>query len=193
MIRRLYDWTLAKAAHPLAERWLAGLSFAESSVFPIPPDVVLIPMCLARPRRAWRFAAICTIASVLGALLGYAIGALLFDTVGRWVLDLYGAQEQFAAVRDRFVANGWLWVLVAGFTPLPFKVVTIAAGATGLPLSVLIGAAAISRAGRFFLVAGLLRWLGEPARVFLERHFGVVTIAVAIVGIAGFLAIRYLV
>ncbi len=191
MIRRLYDWTLAKAAHPLAERWLALLSFLESSVFPIPPDIVLIPMCLARPRRAWRFAAICTIASVLGAVLGYAIGALLFDTIGRWVLDLYGAQAQFAAVRERFVASGWLWVLVAGFTPLPFKLVTIAAGATGLPLPVLIGAAAISRAGRFFLVAGLLRWLGEPARVFLERHFGLATIAVAIVGMAGFVAIRY--
>lgn len=192
MIRRLYDWTLAKAAHPLAERWLALLSFLESSVFPIPPDIVLIPMCIARPRRAWRFAAICTLASVLGAVLGYAIGALLFDTIGRWVLDLYGAQAQFAAVRERFVASGWLWVLVAGFTPLPFKLVTIAAGATGLSLPVLIGAAAISRAGRFFLVAGLLRWLGEPGRVFLERHFGLVTIAVAVVGIAGFVAIRYL-
>ena len=192
MIRRLYDWTLAKAAHPMAERWLALLSFLESSVFPIPPDIVLIPMCLARPRRAWRFAAICTLASVLGAVLGYAIGAALFDTVGRWVLDLYGAQAQFAAVRERFVASGWLWVLVAGFTPLPFKLVTIAAGATGLPLPVLLGAAAISRAGRFFIVAGLLRWLGEPARIFLERHFGLITIAVAVVGIAGFVAIRYL-
>ena len=126
-------------------------------------------------------------------MLGYAIGAALFDTVGRRVLELYGAQEQFAAVRDRFGASGWLWVLVAGFTPLPFKVVTIAAGATGLPLPVLLGAAAVSRAGRFFLVAGLLRWLGEPARVFLERHFGLVTIAFAVVGIAGFVAVRYLV
>lgn len=192
MLRRLYDWTLAKAAHPLAERWLALLSFLESSVFPIPPDVVLIPMCLARPLRAWRYAAICTIASVLGALLGYAIGAFLYDTVGRWVLDLYGAQAKFDAARERFVASGWLWVLVAGFTPLPFKVVTIAAGAAGLPLPVLIGAAAVSRAGRFFLEAALLRYLGEPARAFIERHFGLLTIAVAVVGIAGFVAVKYI-
>lgn len=192
MLRRLYDWTLAKAAHPLAERWLAVLSFLESSVFPIPPDIVLIPMSLARPRRAWRYATICTLASVLGAVLGYAIGALLFDTVGRWVLHLYGAEVQFEAIRARFVANGWLWVLVAGFTPLPFKLVTIAAGATSLPLPVLLGAAAISRAGRFFLEAALLRYLGEPARVFIERHFGLLTVAVAVVGIGGFVAVKYL-
>ena len=192
MIRRLYDWTLAKAAHPLAERWLALLSFAESSVFPIPPDIVLIPMCLARPPRAWRYAAICTAASVLGALLGYAIGAFLFETVGRPVLDVYGLTHAFDTFRTEFVARGWLYVLLAGFTPLPFKVVTIAAGATALPLPVLVGAAIVSRSARFGIEAGLLRWLGEPARRLLERHFGLVTVAVAAVGIAGFLALKYI-
>ncbi len=192
MLRRLYDWTLAKAAHPLAARWLALVSFAESSVFPIPPDIMLIPMCLARPRRAWRYAAIATAASVLGALAGYAIGALLFEQVGAPVLSFYGLTDAFDGFRAEFVARGWLYVLLAGFTPLPFKVVTIAAGATALPLPVLLGAALISRSARFGLEAGLLRWLGEPARRLIERHFGWLTVAAAVVGIGGFLALRAL-
>ena len=192
MLRRLYDWTLAKAAHPLAERWLAGLSFAESSVFPIPPDIVLIPMCLADPRRAWRYAAICTVASVLGALLGYAIGAFLFDAVGRPVLAFYGLSEGFEEFRERFLAGGWLFVLVAGFSPVPFKLATIASGAVGLPLPVLLAAAAISRAARFGAEAALLRWLGEPARALIERHFGLLTLAVAVIGVGGFVAVKYL-
>lgn len=192
MIRRLYDWTLAKAAHPLAERWLALLSFLESSVFPIPPDIVLIPMCLAQPRRAWRYAAICTVASVLGALLGYVIGALLFESVGRWVLDLYGLQDAFEAFRSKFLAGGLLFVLVAGFSPVPFKLATIASGAVGLPLPVLLGAAFVSRAARFGLEAALLRWFGEPARALIERHFGLLTLAVAVIGVGGFVAVRYL-
>ena len=192
MLRRLYDWTLAKAAHPLAERWLALVSFVESSVFPIPPDIMLIPMCLARPHRAWRYAAICTVASVAGALLGYAIGAFLFETVGRWILDLYGLRGAFDGFQAEFVARGWLYVLLAGFTPLPFKVVTIAAGAVSLPLPVLVGAAIVSRSARFGLEAGLLRWLGEPAKALIERHFGLLTVLVAVVGIGGFVALKYL-
>ena len=193
MLRRLYDWTLAKAAHPLAERWLALLSFAESSVFPIPPDIVLIPMCLAQPRRAWRYAAICTVASVLGALLGYAIGAFLFEAVGRPVLEFYGLSQAFEDFRDRFLAGGLLFVLVAGFSPVPFKLATIASGAVGLPLPVLLGAALISRSARFGLEAALLRWFGEPARVLIERHFGLLTLLAAVVGVGGFVAVRYLI
>ncbi len=192
MLRRLYDWTLAKAAHPLATRWLALVSFLESSVFPIPPDIMLIPMCLAQPRRAWRYAVVCAAASVLGALLGYAIGAFLFEAVGGPVLALYGLTGAFDAFRAEFVARGWLYVLLAGFTPLPFKVVTIAAGATALPLPVLVGAAIVSRSARFGVEAALLRWLGEPARRLLERHFGLVTVAVAAVGVGGFVALKYL-
>ena len=130
MLRRLYDWTLEKAAHRHAERWLAAISFIESSFFPIPPDVVLGPMCLARPDKAFRYALICTIASVIGALLGYAIGMFLFDTVGQWIIGLYGLEKEFAGFADSFNDQGWAIVLLAGFTPLPFKVITIAAGAT---------------------------------------------------------------
>ena len=192
MLKRLYHWTLAKAAHPLAERWLAGVAFAESSFFPIPPDIMLIPMCLARPDRAFRYASICSIASVLGALLGYAIGYFLFAGVGEPILELYGLSGEFAAFSERFNDQGWLIVLVAGFTPLPFKVITIAAGATAMPLHILIFAAIVSRAGRFFLVAGLLWRFGEPMKAVIEKHFGVFTAAVAVVGIGGFFAVEYL-
>lgn len=192
MLKRLYHWTLAKAAHPLAERWLAGIAFAESSFFPIPPDIMLIPMCLARPERAFRFALICTIASVVGSLLGYAIGYFLFASVGEPLLKLYGLNGEFAAFSQRFNDQGWLIVLAAGFTPLPFKVITIAAGATAMPLYVLIAAAVIARSARFFIVAGLIWRFGEPMKAVIEKHFGAMTLAVAVVGIGGFVAVKYL-
>ena len=192
MLRRLYHWTLEKAAHPLAERWLALIAFIESSVFPIPPDVMLIPMCLARPERAFRYALICTAASVLGALLGYAIGYFLFEAVGGPVLGFYGLSEEFDVFSANFNEQGWLIVLVAGFTPLPFKVITIAAGATAMPLYILLIAAIVSRAARFFLIAALLWRFGEPVKALIERHFALLTTIVAIVGIGGFVAVRYL-
>ncbi len=192
MLKRLYRWTLAKAAHPLAERWLAAVSFIESSFFPIPPDIMLIPMCLARPDKAFRYALICTIASVLGALLGYAIGYFLFASIGAPILDFYGLSGEFDAFSARFNEQGWLIVLAAGFTPLPFKVITIAAGATAMPLYVLVFASVIARAARFFLVATLLWKFGEPIKALIERYFGLITTAVLIVGIGGFVAVRYL-
>ncbi len=192
MLKRLYNWTLEKAAHPLAERWLAAVSFIESSFFPIPPDVMLLPMCLSRPERAFRFAFICTVASVLGALLGYAIGYFLFASVGEPILSFYGLSEEFEAFSTRFNEQGWLIVLAAGFTPLPFKVITIAAGATAMPLHILIIAAIIARSARFFLVAALLWKFGEPIKELIDRYFGIVTTAVLIVGIGGFVAVRHL-
>lgn len=193
MLNRLYQWTLDKAAHPHAERWLAGISFLESSFFPIPPDVVLAPMCLSRPQAAFRFAFICTVASVLGALLGYAIGYFLFDTVGEPILGFYGYEAQFAAFREEFNANGWLIVLLAGFTPLPFKVITIAAGATAMPLPVLVIAAILSRAARFFLVAGLLWKFGAPMKAWIDRNFALLTTVMGVLLVGGFVALRYLV
>lgn len=192
MLKRLYYWTLAKAAHPLAERWLAIISFIESSFFPIPPDVVLAPMCVARPERAWRFATICTIASVAGALAGYVIGAFLFDLIGKPILDFYGAADQFEQVKQQFNDNGWLIVLLAGFTPLPFKVITIAAGATALPLPVLIAASIISRSARFFLVAGLLRYFGPPMQAWIDRNFALATTVIGVAFVGGFIALKYL-
>ncbi len=192
MLKRLYHWTLAKAAHPLAERWLAFIAFIESSFFPIPPDIMLIPMCLARPDKAFRYAFICTIASVLGALLGYAIGYWLFASIGAPILDFYGLSGEFTAFSQRFNEQGWLIVLAAGFTPLPFKVITIAAGATAMPLHVLIIAAIIARSARFFLVAALLWKFGEPIKGLIDRYFGILTTAVLVLGIGGFVAVRYL-
>lgn len=191
MLKRLYDWTLDKAGHRHAERWLAAVSFVESSVFPIPPDVMLIPMCLARPERAFRYALICTIASVVGALLGYAIGYFVFEALGEPILRFYGQTEAFHRFAADFNEQGWLIVLVAGFTPLPFKVITIAAGATAMPLYVLVAASVISRAGRFFLVAALLWRFGPPVRRIIDEHFALLTTLFAALGIGGFVAVKY--
>jgi membrane protein YqaA with SNARE-associated domain len=192
MLKRLYEWTLEKAGHRHAERWLGAISFMESSFFPIPPDIMLIPMCLAKPERAFRYAFVCTIASVIGALLGYAIGYFLFETVGQAILNFYGLGERFESFASQFNEQGWIIVLLAGFTPLPFKVITIAAGATTMPLYILIVAAVIARSARFFLVAALLWKFGEPVKRIIDRHFGLLTTVVGIVGVGGFVAIRYI-
>lgn len=192
MLRSLYDWTLAKCRHPQAERWLAGISFAESSFFPIPPDVLLAPMCLADPPRAFRYAAITTAASVAGALLGYFIGMFLFEAVGKPILQVYGGMEAFEAFRGAFNEQGWLVVLLAGFTPIPFKVVTITAGATAMPLAILVVGSIVARGARFFLVAGLLWKFGAPMQVFIERHFNLLTLAFGVLLVGGFVVVGLL-
>ena len=191
MLKRLYHWTLAKAAHDKAPHWLAAISFIESSFFPIPPDVMLAPMCLARPDRAFRYALICTIASVLGALLGYAIGFFLFETIGRAILDVYGLDSQFETFKVSFNEQGWLIVLLAGFTPLPFKVITIAAGTTAMPLYILVAASIIARSARFFLVAALLWKFGQPMQDWIDRNFALATTLVGILFVGGFLALKF--
>jgi len=193
MLRRIYDWTLEKAGHRTAPRWLFGISFMESSFFPIPPDVLLGPMCLSQPRRAFYFAFLCTVASVLGALLGYVIGMFLFDTIGKAILEFYGLADKFEDFAHRFNEQGWLIVLLAGFTPLPFKVITIAAGATAMPLYILVIASIISRAARFFLVAALLWKFGEPMKAFIDRNFGLLTAIVGVLGVGGFVVVKYLI
>ncbi len=192
MLRALYTWTLDRCEHPHAERWLAGISFAEASFFPIPPDALLAPMCLARPDRAFRYAAICTLASVAGALLGYAIGFFLLEAVGKPILAFYGAADAFDRFADDFNAHGLAIVFAAGFTPLPFKVITIAAGATAMPLMVLMSASLVSRAARFFLVAVLLWKFGEPMKRIIDRHFALLTTAFTLALIGGFAAIGLL-
>ena len=174
MLRRLYDWTMSLSRSPRAMWALGIVSFVESSVFPIPPDVLMIPMIIARPRRAFLIATVATLTSVLGALLGYYIGAALFETVGRPVLDFYGKAAEFDAFALKY--NDWgAWaVLVAGITPFPFKVITIASGVTGLSLPVFVVASLIARAFRFFLVAALLWRFGAPIQGFIERRLGLV-------------------
>ena len=192
MLKRLYEWMLEKAAHPQATKWLGGISFAESSFFPIPPDVMLAPMCLAKPERAYWYALVCTIASVLGALLGYAIGYFVFEAVGMPILEFYGVAEKFDSFAQNFNEQGWIVVLLAGFTPLPFKVITIAAGSTAMPLQILIGASIASRFARFFLVAALLRYFGPPMKTWIDRNFALATSLVGILFIGGFAAVSWL-
>lgn len=186
MLRALYTWTMSLADHPRALWALAAVSFAESSVFPIPPDILMIPMILANPRRAWLIAGVCTVASVLGALLGYYIGAVLFDSVGQPVLAFYGKDVYFAEFADRYNQYGAWAVLIAGITPFPFKVITIASGATGLSLPIFILSSILARALRFFIVAGLLWKFGEPIRDFIERRLGLMFTLFVVLLIGGF-------
>ncbi len=174
MLRRLYDWTLSLAASRHALWALAVISFIESSVFPIPPDALLIPMVLAAPRRAWLMAGVCTIASVLGGAFGYFIGWGLFEQVGRPVLAFYGKDVYFDQFADTYNQWGAWAVLVAGVTPFPYKVITILSGATNLNFAVFMLASLVARGIRFFLVAALLWRFGPPIRDFIERRLGLV-------------------
>ena len=191
-LRRLYDWTLRWSAHRHAEKALFGVSFAESSFFPIPPDVMLIPMVLADRSRAFRFAAICTLASVLGGAFGYAIGLFLFESVGRAVLDFYGYAAKFAEFSTLYNEQGWLIVAGAGFTPFPYKVITFASGVTAMDFGIFMLASAVSRGARFFLVAALLWRFGPPIRKVIEAHLGKLTAAFFILLVGGFVALKYL-
>lgn len=192
MLRRLYRWVLALSERPSAPWAMAGISFTESSFFPIPPDVMLVPMCLARPDRAFWYAAICTTASVLGALLGYAIGFLLFDTVGRFLIDLYGYGAQVDYFKRSYDDWGHWIILIAGFTPFPFKAVTITSGFVGYNLLVFVLLSLLTRGGRFFLVALLLHFWGDWAREFIERRLEVLTLAVLVALVGGFVVATWL-
>ncbi|WP_421876281.1 YqaA family protein [Pacificispira sp.] len=192
LIRHLYDWTLSLAAHRHAIWWLAAVSFIESSVFPIPPDALLIPMILAAREKAFRYAFVCTVASVLGGLAGYGIGYFLFDTVGQPLVALYGAQDALAGVQADFADNGWWIVLGGGMTPFPYKVVTIASGALSLDPMAFTAASVVGRGLRFFLVAALLWKFGAPIRDFIEKRLGLVVAAGFILLIGGFLLIKVL-
>lgn len=192
MLRRLYDWTLRQAARPNALGVLGVVSFAESSFFPVPPDVLLIPMVLAQRARAWLIAGVCTAASVVGGVFGYAIGLYLFDTVGQWVIGLYGlerAAEQFRAFYDEW----GLWViLIKGLTPIPFKIVTIMSGAAHFDMATFIAASVVTRGARFFLVAALLKRYGPPISAFIEKRLTLLFLAFLAALVGGFLAIKLL-
>lgn len=192
MLRRLYDWVIKLSEHKHAPTALFGVSFAESSFFPLPPDLMLIPMVLAERLKAWRFAIITTIASVLGGLFGYFIGAVLFETVGKPIVELYGLGHKMDVFFENYKTYGAVIVFVAGFTPIPYKVFTIASGVAGLSLPVFIVASLISRGARFFLVAGLLYLFGEQIRAFIEKYLGILTFVFTFVLIAGFVVIKYL-
>ncbi len=191
MLRRLYDWTLSLAAHRHATPALALVSFAESSFFPIPPDIMLIPMVLAARARAYIIAAVCTLSSVLGGVAGYAIGFFLYESVGRPLLAFYGYTERFADFQRQYNEWGLLIVLAAGLTPLPYKVFTIASGVTGLGLLPFVAGSLISRGLRFYAVAFLLRRYGPPVRAFVEENLKVVATVFVVTLFAGFVILRH--
>ncbi len=192
MLRSLYDWTMSLAGHRHALVALAVVAFIESSVFPVPPDVLIIPMVLAARQQAWRIAAVATVASVLGGLAGYAIGALLFDTVGQPLLELYGYQAKFDEFQALYQEWGAWIVAGAGLTPFPYKVITITSGVMDLDLTVFLVASVLSRGARFFLVAALLWYFGPPVRRFVEDNLALVTTVFFVLLIGGFVAVRFL-
>mgnify|MGYP003629877680 CR=1 FL=1 len=192
MIKRLYDWTLSLAQHPHALWALAFVAFVESSVFPIPPDILMIPMIIAQPRRAWLIASVALVASVLGGLLGYAIGALAFDAIGQPILASLGKADAMAEFSQRFNDLGFWAVLGAGVTPFPYKVITIMSGWTGMPLATFMATSFLARGLRFFIVAGLLWQFGAPIRDFIERRLGLMFTLALVLLIGGFALVKYL-
>jgi len=192
-IRQLYDWTLRIAAHRHATWGLAGVSFVESSFFPIPPDVILIPMCVANRKKAFFYAAICTISSVIGGLFGYAIGYFLFETVGEAILKFYGMTERFAELQKMGHEDfGWL-IFAKGLTPFPYKIMTITAGLIQMSIPVFIVSSICARALRFFLVAALLWKYGAPIQEFIEKRLGLMTFLFLVLLIGGFIAVKYII
>jgi len=191
MLKGLYDGVirLSKGKHALPA--LAAVSFAESSFFPVPPDVILVPMALANPEKARLYALVCTIASVLGGILGYAIGALLYDTVGHWLISAYGYGEGIDAFREAYAKWGAWIILIKGLTPIPYKIVTIASGFAGYNLFAFIVLSTITRGLRFFIEAELLRIYGEPIRGFIEERLTLVTTGFLAAIVGGFLIAKY--
>jgi membrane protein YqaA with SNARE-associated domain len=191
-IRRLYDWCMDAAAKPHAILTLGAVSFAESSFFPVPPDVMLIPMALARPDHAFRLAIWCTLTSVAGGMVGYAIGALLYDSVGHWLIQLYGYGDKVESFREAYAQWGAWIILLKGLTPIPYKVVTITSGFAGYNFGLFIVFSVIARSMRFFVVAFLLNRYGQQARAFIEKRLGLWVMLGAAVVVGGLVASVYL-
>jgi len=192
MIQRLYHWMMRQAASPRAPHALFWVAFIESSFFPIPPDVMLVPMVIAERLKAWWYATVATVGSVIGGVFGYAIGYFFLEAIGKPILAFYGKAEAFGQFTQWF--NEWgVWILIIkGMTPFPYKVLTIAAGVTHMNLVAFVAASVVARAMRFYLVAGLLYWLGEPIREFIERRLSLITTLLVVGIVGGFLAVRFL-
>jgi len=190
MIRRLYEWILALAAKPSAPYALGAVAFAESSFFPVPPDAMMVPMAVSRPDRVWLYATISTVASVLGGLVGYAIGALLFDSVGVWLFNLYGLASKAETFQQSYATYGHWVILLKGLTPIPYKLVTITSGFAHYSLFWFTVLSVVTRGARFFLLAWLLGRYGVGIRAVLDRHLNVVAGLFAAVIILGFVAFK---
>lgn len=190
MIRRLYEWILALSGKPSAPYVLGAVAFAESSFFPVPPDAMLVPMAVSRPDRVWFYALIATVASVLGGLVGYAIGALLFDSLGTWLIRLYGLEDKAATFQQSYAAYGHWVILLKGLTPIPYKIVTITSGFAHYSLFWFTVLSIVTRGARFFILAGLLGRYGVQIRGVLDRHLNaVVAISLAVI-VLGFVLFK---
>ena len=192
MLRRFYDWCIAAADKPYAIWLLGAIAFAESSVFPIPPDTMLIPMSLARPQRAWAFATLCTATSVAGGVFGYGIGAYLYDSLGQWLIHLYGYGDKVEAFRQAYAQYGSLIILLKGLTPIPYKVVTITSGFAGFNIVVFVACSIVARGLRFYLTAFLLNRYGVRARAIIEKRLGFWVAISACILVIGIVAAVYL-
>jgi len=192
MLRSLYNWCIDAAGKPHALWIMGAVSFVESSFFPVPPDIMLVPMSLARPDRAWRYATVCTLSSVAGGLLGYFIGAVLYDSVGLWLVRLYGYGDKIEAFREAYVHYGAWIILLKGLTPIPYKIVTIASGFAGYNFGSFVLLSLLTRGVRFFAEAFLLKRYGPRARVMIEKRLGFWVTVSALVLVAGFVAAVYL-
>ncbi|MBW0005099.1 MAG: DedA family protein [Hyphomicrobiales bacterium] len=191
MLRRLYEWALSLVEKPHAIWVMAAISFADSSFLPLPPDFLLIPMSVARPKRALTYAIVCTIASVAGAVLGYAIGAFLWDTLGQWIIKIYGLQGKVGTFRELYAQWGAWVIIIKGFTPIPYKLVTIVSGFAGYNFTAFILLSLITRGARFLAIAIVLNRFGDQVRHALDRHLTMIVSAGLVALFGGVVASLY--
>lgn len=192
MIKRLYNWVLQWADSPYGVLALFLIALIESSIFPIPPDVLLLALCLGAPKRSYYFALVCAVGSICGGVLGFYIGALFRETLAQGIIDFYHLGETVARVEGYYRENAFFWIAVAGFTPIPYKAFTITAGFAGIPLYTLIAASALSRTARFMLVASTVYFFGEKARDFIDKYFDILTVAFTVLLIGGIVLLKYI-
>ena len=190
-LRRLKNWVEGAAQRPGAGWTLFALAFAESSFFPIPPDVLLIALAMLVPAKAFRYAVVCSVGSVIGGMFGYLIGHEFFELLGRKIIEWYGIEQQYASLQTLFEENAFVSIAVAGFTPIPYKVFTIGAGAFHISFATFFVASAISRSARFFLVAALFYWFGPMIKPFIDKYFEWLSIAFMVLLVGGFALIKY--
>ena len=192
ILRRLYDWVLHWANTPYGTRALFALTFAEASFFPIPPDVLLIALCLSAPTRAFRFAFLCTIASIMGGMFGYFLGAEFYEVIGKKIIAFYHLTEKYETVAGLYNEYNAIAVAIAGFTPLPYKLFTILAGVCEINFLIFVVASFVSRGARFFIVAGLIWKFGGPIKVFIDKYFNLLTVVFMVLLIGGFVILKFL-
>ncbi|AIB12074.1 DedA family protein [Azospirillum brasilense] len=191
MLKPLYNRILKLSARKDAVWWMSAVSFAESSFFPLPPDVMLVPMCLAEPKKLWRYTNICALASLIGGLFGYAVGFYLFESIGRLIIDLYNAQESFQRFQDMFAEFGPWFLILKGITPIPYKLLTITAGFAHLDLTVFILCSIVARFSRFYMIAILLHFYGPQVRDIIEKRLMLVTTVLLVIIIGGLLSFKF--